>query len=62
MEMIRMYDTNEIVLVARKSNYQNKNIFDGYFSFPKKNSFVKMMGLKVFIYSSRRWMETIAVR
>ena len=52
MELIRMYDTNEDVLVARKSNYQNNNIGDGYFSSPKRNSFVKMMGLSVFFYFS----------
>ena len=33
--MIRMYDTNEDVLVARKSDYQNNNIGDGYFYVPK---------------------------
>lgn len=35
MELIRMYDTNEDVLVARKSDYQNNNIGDGYFLVPK---------------------------
>ena len=34
MELIRMYDTNEDVLVARKSDYQNNN-GDGYFYVPK---------------------------
>lgn len=33
--MIRMYNTNEDVLVARKSDYQNNNICDGYFIVPK---------------------------
>lgn len=36
MELIRMYDTNEDVLVARKSDYQNNNIGDGYFLVPKE--------------------------
>ena len=31
-----MYDTNEDVLVARKSDYQNNNIGDGYFLVPKE--------------------------
>lgn len=31
-----MYDTNEDVLVARKSDYQNDNIGDGYFIVPKE--------------------------
>lgn len=31
-----MYDTNEDVLVARKSDYQNNNIGDGYFIVPKE--------------------------
>lgn len=31
MNLIRMYDTNEDVLVVRKSNYQN----NGYFIVPK---------------------------
>lgn len=30
-----MYDTNEYVLIARKSDYQNNNIGDGYFLVPK---------------------------
>ena len=33
--MIRMYDTNEDVLVVRKSAYQNNSIGDGYFLVPK---------------------------
>lgn len=32
--MIRMYDTNEDVLVVRKSDCQNNNIGDGYFLVP----------------------------
>ena len=36
MELIRLYDTNEDVLVARKSDYQNNNIGDGYFLVPKE--------------------------
>ena len=35
MELIRMYDTNKDVLVARKYDYQNNNIGDGYFLVPK---------------------------
>ena len=35
MDLIRMYDTNEDVLVVRKSDYQNNNIGDGYFIVPK---------------------------
>lgn len=31
-----MYDKNEDVLVARKSDYQNNNIGDGYFIVPKE--------------------------
>lgn len=30
-----MYDTNEDVLVVRKSDYQNNSIVDGYFLVPK---------------------------
>lgn len=33
---MRMYDTNEDVLVARKSDYQNNNVGDGYFIAPPK--------------------------
>ena len=33
--MIRKYDTNEDVLVVRKSDYQNNSIGDGYFLVPK---------------------------
>lgn len=39
MELIRMYNTNENVLVARKSDYQNNNIGDGYFLVPKDEWF-----------------------
>lgn len=35
MDLIKMYDTNEDVLVARKSDCQNNNIGDGYFLVPK---------------------------
>ena len=31
-----MYDTNKDVLVARKSDYQNNNIGDGYFIVSKE--------------------------
>lgn len=36
MNLIRMYDANEDVLVARKSDYQNNNIGDSYFIIPKE--------------------------
>lgn len=31
-----MYNTNEDVLVVRKSDYQNNNVGDGYFIAPKE--------------------------
>ena len=48
MELIRMYDTNEDVLVARKSDYQNKNIGDGYFIVPKDEWTCEDDGIKRF--------------
>ncbi len=36
MKLARNYDTNEDVLVVRKSDYQNNNIGDGYFLVPKE--------------------------
>ncbi|MBP3473121.1 MAG: hypothetical protein J6K41_13010 [Paraprevotella sp.] len=36
MNIKRMYDTNDDVLVVRKSDYQNNNIGDGYFIVPKE--------------------------
>ena len=48
MELIRMYDTNEDVLVARKSDYQNNNIGDGYFLVPKDEWFCEDDGLNCF--------------
>ena len=48
MELIRMYDTNEDVLVARKSDYQNNNIGDGYFIVPKDEWFCEDDGLNCF--------------
>ena len=36
MKLTRNYDTNEDVLVVRKSDYQNNNIGDGYFLVPKE--------------------------
>lgn len=45
-----MYDTNEDILVTRKSDYLNSNIGDGYFIVSKEEWVVKMMGLTVFIY------------
>lgn len=58
MNVIRLYDTNEDVLVVRKSDYQNNNISMDILLSPKKNGFVKTMGLTVFIYSSPSLMET----
>ena len=46
--MIRMYDTNEDVLVARKSDYQNNNIEDGYFIVPKEDWLCEDDGLNCF--------------
>ena len=50
MELIRMYDTNEDVLVARKSDYQNNNIGDDYYYFliPKDEWFCEDDGLNCF--------------
>ena len=49
MELIRMYDTNEDVLVARKSDYQNNNIGDGYFLAPKDEWFCEDDGFISFL-------------
>ena len=46
--MIRMYDTNEDVLVARKSDNQNNNTGDGYFLVPKDEWFCEDDGIKRF--------------
>ena len=46
--MIRMYDTNEDVLVARKSDYQNNNIGNGYFIVPKDEWTCEDDGIKRF--------------
>ena len=48
MELIRMYDTNEDVLVARKSDYQNNSIGDGYFIVPKEEWLCEDDGLNSF--------------
>ncbi len=32
-----MYNTNEDILVAKKSDHQNNTIGDGYFIVPQKN-------------------------
>ena len=48
MELIRMYDTNEDVLVARKSDYQNNSIGDSYFLAPKDEWFCEDDGLNYF--------------
>ena len=46
--MIRMYDTNEDVLVVRKSDYQNNSIGDGYFLVPKDEWQMEDDGISVF--------------
>lgn len=43
-----MYDTNEYVLVVRKSDYQNNNIGDGYFLVPKEEWTCEDDGIKRF--------------
>ena len=48
MELIRMYDTNKDVLVARKYDYQNNNIGDGYFIVPKEEWLCEDDGLNCF--------------
>ena len=44
MDLIRMYDTNEDVLVVRKSDYQN----NGYFIVPKDEWLCEDDGLNSF--------------
>lgn len=39
MKLIRNYDTNEDVLVTRKSDYQNNDIDNEYFIVPKEEWF-----------------------
>ena len=46
--MIRMYDTNENVLVVRKSDYQNNSIGDKCFLVPKDEWLMKDDGISVF--------------
>ena len=46
--MIRKYDTNEDVLVVRKSDCQNNNIGNGYFLVPKDEWFCNDDGIKRF--------------
>lgn len=48
MNLIRLYDTNEDVLVVRKSDYQNNNIGDGYFIVPKEEWLCEDDGLNCF--------------
>lgn len=48
MDLIKMYDTNEDVLVVRKSDYQNNNIGDGYFLVPIEEWTCEDDGLKSF--------------
>ena len=43
-----MYDTNKDVLVARKYDYQNNNIGDGYFLVPKDEWVCEDDGLNCF--------------
>ena len=43
--MIRMYNTNEDILVAKKSDYQNNAIGNGYFIVPKKEWLSKDNGI-----------------
>ena len=47
--MIRKYDTNEDVLVVKKSDYQNNSIGDGYFLVPKDEWQMKDDGISVFL-------------
>ena len=46
--MTRYYDKNEDVLVARKSDYQDNNIGDGYFLVPKEEWLCEDDGLNCF--------------
>lgn len=46
--MIRMYNTNEDILVTKKSDYQNNAIGDGYFIVPKKEWLSKDNGIETF--------------
>lgn len=46
--MIKLYNTNEDVLVVRKSDYQNNNIGDGYFIVPKEEWLCNDDGIKRF--------------
>ena len=48
MNLIRMYNTNEDVLVVRKSDYQNNNIGDRYFLVSKDEWFCNDDGIKRF--------------
>lgn len=43
-----MYDTNEDVLVVRKSDYQNNHIGDGFFIVPKEEWLCKDDSLNCF--------------
>ena len=46
--MIRMYDTNNDVLVVRKSDYQNNSIGDEYFLVSKDEWLMEDDGISVF--------------
>ena len=48
MKLTRNYDTNEDILVVRKSEYQNNNISDEYFVVPKEEWYCEDNGLKSF--------------
>ena len=48
MKLTRNYDTNEDILVVRKSEYQNNNISDEYFVVTKEEWYCEDNGLKSF--------------
>lgn len=55
-----MYDTNEDVLVVRKSDYQNNSIGDKYFLVPKDEWLMKDDGISVFhIYLTKVVVDRI---
>lgn len=62
MYSIRMYDTNEDVLVARKYDYQNNIIGDGYFLVPKDDWTCEDDGVKRFhLYHTKTDRNRIAL-
>ena len=48
MKLIRNYNTNEDVLVVRKSDYQNNDIGNGYFIVQKEEWLYKNDGCNSF--------------